>query len=133
MRLLVSKSALGRGLGRLLGGNVHGSPKADSAPKTPAMTPGVATLFQGGKAAAYGKLPNTGAGRGANEEQAATLPPKVRRTVKISLIAGDAAILGLVAWLLLGSGKPLTSIEILISVLAVVLGAWLTCLALFLD
>ena len=97
------------------------------------MTPGVATLFQGGKAAAKGKQPNTAAGRGGNEEQAATLPPKVRRTVKISLIAGDAAILGLVAWLLLGSGKPLTSIEILISVLAVVLGAWLTCLALFLD
>ena len=60
-------------------------------------------------------------------------PLKSGERIKISLIAGDAAILGLVAWLLLGSGKPLTSIEILISVLAVVLGAWLACLALFLD
>jgi ABC-type tungstate transport system substrate-binding protein len=51
----------------------------------------------------------------------------------VSLIAGDLAIFSLVAWLLLGSGKPLTTTEILFCVLAVVLGAWLTCLALYLD
>jgi hypothetical protein len=131
--LLVSKSALGRGLGRLLGGNVHGSPKADSAPKTPVMSPGVATLFQGGKGANPEKP--SGTGRPAEQTESGLGPPtpRISRMVKVSLVAGDVAILCLVAWLLLGSGKPLTSIEILISVLAVVLGAWLTCLALFLD
>jgi hypothetical protein len=133
MRLLVSKSALGRGLGKLLGGNVHRSPKADSAPKPPVMTPGVATLFQGGKTESGGKRPENDGEKDGARLQGLPTGPGTRRMVKVSLIAGDFVILCLVAWLLLGSGKPLTSIEILISVLAVVLGAWLTCLALFLD
>jgi len=132
MCLLVSKSALGRGLGKLLGGNVHGSPPAASAPKTPVMTPGVATLFQGSRAANPSQSTRDNPPE-TIESKTSVTHSSIRKTIKVSLVAGDLAILGLVAWLLLGSGKPLTTTEILICALAVVLGAWLTCLALYLD
>ena len=165
MHLLVSKSALGRGLGKLLGGKAHGSPKADSASKTPGMSPGVARLFQGGKSTAEsagreaqsGERTAEGAGREAqsgerraesakrealggerregtnNQEELVAEGRKVKRVIRVSLVAGDLTILGLVAWVLLDSGRPLTSLEILIGVLAVATGAWLACLALYLD
>jgi hypothetical protein len=119
-------------LGKLLGGNVHGSPPAALAPKTPEMTPGVATLFQGAKACPP-RQPNSDNPPQFIQPNASGGRSRIGKTVKVSLVAGDLAILGLVAWLLLGSGKPLTTTEILICVLAVVLGAWLTCLALYLD
>ena len=166
MHLLVSKSALGRGLGKLLGGKAHGSPKADSASKTPGMSPGVARLFQGGKSTAesagrearsgkstaesakgeaqggerirlrrgFGATEGGERGEGTNhQEERGVEGRKVKRVIRVSLVAGDVSILGLVAWVLLDSGRPLTSLEILIGVLAVATGAWLACLALYLD
>jgi hypothetical protein len=139
MGLLVSKTALGRGLGKLLGGRVHGSPKADSAMSTPGMSPGVARLFEGGKSEAGtdgAKGEAQGGERGEvtnNKEEQVGKGRKVKQVIRWSLVAGDVSILGLVAWVLLESGKPLTSLEILIGVLAVVTGAWLASLALYLD
>lgn len=138
----MSKPALGRGLGQLLGKDAPSDPKAAPTSKTPGMTPGVAALFKVGEAKPH---------RESHEPSATAEPPDTaihrkihppshnpglagrRRLVKVSLIAADISIVGLVAWLLLGSSKPLTNLEILISVLAMVFGAWLTCLALFLD
>ena len=127
------------------------------------MSPGVAKLFQGGKSTAEsaGREARSGKstaesakgeaqggerirlrrGFGAteggevtnNQEERGVEGRKVKRVIRVSLVAGDLTILGLVAWVLLDSGRPLTSLEILIGVLAVATGAWLACLALYLD
>lgn len=97
------------------------------------MSPGVARLFEGGRSQAGAGAAGTKSEVTVAEEDQVGKRRKVKRVIRVSLVAGDVSIMALVAWLLLNSGKPLTSLEILIGVLAVVTGAWLACLALYLD
>lgn len=106
------------------------------------MTPGVATLFKVGAAEAKGELAepketDPALNPGGSTKDDSALPNSHfrahRRLIKGSLVTADLVIVGLVAWVLLVPGRPVTTLEILLSSLAVMLGAWLTCLALLLD
>jgi hypothetical protein len=53
--------------------------------------------------------------------------------VRISLIVADLCLFGFAALMVLGKRGSLSAVEIALCVVAVALGAWLTCLALWME
>jgi len=97
----------------------------------PRLTPGMATLFRGSgspKSETKDQPP-------ANGQPSAPSPsPAWRsRAVQISLIVADALLLALAARLVLKDNGHLGFIEITLCVVALGLGAWLSCLAIWRD
>lgn len=100
-------------------------PGSGNALKPASLSPGMATLLHGGN----------GAGKAdAEMAQPTGPPPETRRRKRLlqgSLFLADALLVGLAARLMAGSGGHVGFGGIALCVLAFVVGAWLTCLALW--
>jgi hypothetical protein len=92
------------------------------------VTPGMAALLRGGNGAARepqnGEMPT-------EESRAATR--RKRFLIQASLLAADLVVVGLVARLAFVSHGRFGVIEVALSILALAIGAWLSCLALWLK
>ncbi len=84
-----------------------------------------------------GREPETGVDlllRGRNGEGQPTPEQQQRkRLIQFSLVVADLLLFGLAALLIVKAGGRLGFIEIAVSVLALALGAWLSCLAIWLK
>ncbi len=98
---------------------------------SPRLTPGMATLLRG----SGGPKTETKDQPPANGQPSAppTTPASRSRAVQISLIVADALLLALAARIVLKSNGHLGFIESALCVVALGLGAWLSCLALWRD
>ena len=129
----MSKSALGRGLGNLLeDAKVTGRPPTAGAPTAtenePQVDPGLSVLLQG-------SAPN---GPATPKVAPATRPDKPGHAgnhtlLRWSLVGADVVVCALV--LLFAAAKPgrLSTVELLLCVLAMGVGAWLSCVAVMLG
>lgn len=105
------------------------SPSGETASQPPSLSPGMATLLSGGNGA---DKPSSSAAPAAQEP----LPPaplRGKRLLQTSLFLADLLLLGLTMWLIFKTQGPFGFIGTALCVVAVILGAWLSCLALWLD
>jgi len=63
------------------------------------------------------------------KEQQVPLPPLHRNLARVSLWAADLLLLGVTAYLTFGTGAPLSAARVLLCILALLMGAWLSVLA----
>ncbi len=102
------------------------SPSSEQPAGTPAkLSPGMATLLRAGNGHQE-KLPT-------EPGEPARRVPKSRRLLRLSLCLADVLLLGLAARLAFKNGGSFGWLEIALCSIAVLIGAWLTCLALWLD
>jgi len=125
--LAVSKTVLGRGLGKLMKEVNQLPPSGESPLKSSNASPGVGALLRGGNEPQKSKT--------QSESETRSRGPKITQTrlLQAALVAGDALLLGLVARLVLLKGGPLETSDLVLCLLALILGAGLTCLALWLQ
>lgn len=125
----MAKSALGRGLGHLMkerpaaGGSENPSEK-------PPVTAGMAALLRGGNGHPNDAQPaeseaTDAANRAAIERR--------RKLVQISMFVADLLLIGLVMRLAFVSHGRFGWFEVALCILALGIGAWLSCLALWLK
>ena len=122
------KSGLGRGLEHLMKERLSpAAPGPDDSSQKAKVTPGMAALLRGGNG--EGKEPTNKA------ETAEDLAARARKRMLIqaSLFVADILVIGLVARLAFVSHGKFGVIEVALSILALALGAWLSCLALWLK
>ena len=121
----VAKSALGRGLENLMKGGASPSTEVRIGKKAQ-FSAGMAVLVRGGNEAAKPE---------AQPEPRASTPGlhRGKRLLKGSLILADLLLLGLVIYVVFRSHGTFGFMEISLCVIAVVMGSWLTCLALWLE
>ena len=133
------KSALGRGLGHLLKSAQPPPDSTQTGGQSSTVTPGMAALLrvdQEGKPASSPatKSESKPAGEDPSPPTPAAPPAEVPFTkwmFRASLIFADLLLFGLAAWLILKGGHPLSWLQIALCILAVAMGAWLTCLGLW--
>jgi hypothetical protein len=102
-------------------GDRKGSPPSDESAASPGnISPGMATLLRGGDHAG-----GTSSGWFG--------PRSRRRLVQGSLFAADIFLAALIVGMLVKIRGPLGFLGLALCVLALALGAWLTCLALWLE
>lgn len=119
----MAKSALGRGLGHLM--KERASPAApENGSETPPVTPGMAALLRGGNGGPNGQV--------ASEENAVALLRR-KRLVQISMFVADLLLISLVMRLAFVSEGHFGFFEILLGILALSIGAWLSCLAIWMK
>ena len=108
--------------------------KASPPPREPvaepaSLTPGMAALLRR----------DNGGPKPEDQPQEPPLPPAAperqngRRWLRTSLWLADALLLGLAARLVFQAGRSFGFLEAALCVVAVLLGAWLSCQALWLD
>jgi hypothetical protein len=141
---IVPKPALGRGLEKLMKA-AKPPPAEDPASQPPTLSPGMAALLRRGNAPS--KPPahrHTEADSG--EKSGASQTPDIlpadagtpaasghKRVLRASLIVADVLLVGLAARMVFKSGGHFGFIETALCVVALLIGAWLACLALWLD
>jgi len=120
----VAQSALGRGLENLMKGGASPSTEVRAGKKAQ-FSAGMAVLVRGGNEAAKPEQP----------EPRASTPGlhRAKRLLKGSLILADLLLVGLVIYLVFRSHGTFGFVEVSLCVIAVVMGSWLTCLALWLE
>jgi hypothetical protein len=124
----MAKSGLGRGLEHLMKERpVSAAPENSS--ENAKVTPGMAALLRGGNGEGHEPEPTNKA------ETAEDLAGKARKRMLIqgSLFAADLVVVGLVARLAFVSHGRFGVMEVTLSILALAIGAWLSCLALWLK
>ena len=123
----MAKSALGRGLGKLLKEAKAVPRETEAGEKIPTLSPGMATLLKAGNG---GSKPE----EKARSDEAANVQPTTtkewKKRVRLSLVLADVLLVFLAAWLVFKSGGRFGAVEILLCLAALGLGAWLSCLAL---
>jgi hypothetical protein len=124
----MSKSALGRGLGHLMKGAKGESPEGEAG----SVTSGMAALLRVGNG---GPKPETQSPSEAppNPPEPAVSPVTARRgkwMLRVTLFAADGLLLALAARIVFKSNRPLSFLETALCVIAVMMGAWLSILAL---
>jgi hypothetical protein len=126
-------------------------PSEDPATQAPSLSPGMAALLRRGGAASEpatqlpssphssaasatdtGQNPDPSPGEGTAENGTSAATGR-SRLLRISLIVADVLLAGLAATLVFKSGGHFGFAEATLCVVALLLGAWLTCLALWLD
>lgn len=124
----MAKSALGRGLKSLME-EQSGSGRPENSSETPQVTPGMAALLRGGN----GKLDEEGAAEALEKRDAENRAAVARRRTLIqgSMMIADLLLVVLVMRLAFVSRGHFGFFEIVLSVLALSIGAWLTCVALW--
>jgi hypothetical protein len=125
----MAKTGLGRGLQHLMKER-SASPASETPAQKAEVSPGMAALLRGGNGAAKA-LQN-----GDNTEQAEGSRAARRRKrllIQTSLFAADILVIGLVARLAFVSHGRFGLFEISLSIVALAIGAWLSCLALWLK
>jgi hypothetical protein len=132
----VAKPALGRGLGKLMKEVQAPPPSSQPVSKPGTVSTGVATLMRGVKTPAKPSLtlvqplakPQPRGGEAARgQSQRSNLP------MRVSLVLADVVMIGLVARMAFRNTEPLGALELTLCILAMLLGAWLACLALWVD
>ena len=120
------KPALGRGLGNLLNGTKPVSPSPEPTAQPAKLSPGMATLLRAGEEPAE-KI----------EEQVRPQPVKpqsellsVKRLLQVSLVLADVLLVCLATLIALSVPGQLGAIGVTLCIVAFVVGAWLSCLAL---
>jgi hypothetical protein len=124
----MAKSGLGRGLEHLMKKRPVSAGPENSSEKAK-VTPGMAALLRGGNG--EGKEPDP-----ANKaETAEGIAQRARKRMLIqgSLFAADLVVVGLVARLAFVSHGRFGFVEVALSIFALAIGAWLSCLALWLK
>ena len=99
------------------------APSPDPASTGAKLSPGMGVLLRGGNGTPKGPNPDDGT-RGAAPRNV-----QWKRVIQISLVLADLVLLGLAARLALKSNGPLATTDLTFCVIALVLGAGLTCLA----
>lgn len=123
----MAKPALGRGLQHLMKeGAASGSPENPSQKHY--VTPGMAALLRGGNGEAK-EQPPTGKSSHADTESLAA----ARKLTQVSLFIADILLIGLVARLAFVSHGHFGLVEVALGILAMAIGAWLSCLALWMK
>lgn len=137
---IIPKAALGRGLGSLMKkpGRPLVTPEQDPLPL---LSPGMATLLRGN---GNELLPQ---GNGKPAEPTAAVEPEcqarpdpldpdelaTRRLYQCSLFLADVLLLMLAAWIVFGNKGPFGLMEAFLCTGAVAAGAWLSCLAFWME
>lgn len=122
----VAKPALGRGLGDLLPKSNRPANSNDTVEQPAKLSPGMATLLHG----PIDNEPDGAPQPSDTEAKRAWLPYK--RLIQVSLVLADLMFLALtVRWLL--QNQPLGFGGIALGFLALVLGAWLSSLAFWME
>jgi len=106
------------------------SASAENPSQKPHVTPGIAALLRGGNGEA--KEPKPGDEAQPADEEGRAVRTRNRRLIQASLFVADLLVIGLVARLAFVSHGRFGLIEIALSILALAVGAWLSCLALWL-
>jgi hypothetical protein len=123
----MAKTGLGRGLNHLMKERPAsaGPPGPNDSPEKAKVTPGMAALLRGGN----------GEGKETESEIAEDRAGRARKRMLIqgSLFVADILVIGLVARLAFVSHGHFGAMEVALSVLALAIGAWLSCLALWLK
>lgn len=109
-------------------------PPASPRPETPSdkpaqVTPGMAALLRGGNGDARAHS-QTGEADDPVKTRAAA---RKRKLIQVSLIVADLLLIGLVARLAFVSHGGFGFVEVSLCVVALTIGAWLSCLALWLK
>jgi hypothetical protein len=120
----MAKTGLGRGLDHLMKER-PASAGAENSPGKAKVTPGMAALLRGGN----------GESKEPESEVAEDPAGRARKRLLIqaSLFVADILVIGLVARLAFVSHGHFGLIEVVLSILALAIGAWLSCLALWLK
>jgi hypothetical protein len=123
----MAKSGLGRGLEHLMKERPVSAGPENSSEKAK-VTPGMAALLRGGNG--EGKEPEA-----TKKEIPEELAGRTRKRMLIqgSLFAADLVVVGLVARLAFVSHGKFGFVEVTLSILALAIGGWLSCLALWLK
>jgi hypothetical protein len=124
----MAKTGLGRGLQHLMKER-PASPVSETPAQKAEVSPGMAALLRGGNGAAK-ETQNGYHSKQPEESRAAT---RRRLLIQASLFAADLLVLGLVARLAFVSHGRFGLTEITLSIAALAIGAWLSCLALWLK
>jgi hypothetical protein len=125
----VSKPVLGRGLGNLLKGGAAPPPAAQpeqpAQPNLPNLSPGMATLLRG----------SNGDAESENEPRPAAPPPISlnRKLLMLSLVLADLVLIIILARMAFRTEGHFGFVEVVLSVIGMTIGAWLSCLALSLK
>lgn len=102
-----------------------------NSPEEAKVTPGVAALLRGGNGESNG---SHAAGRSRlSEEEDSARRTRNRVLIQASLFVADLLVIGLVARLAFVSHGQFGIDEVALSILALAVGAWLSCLALWLK
>ena len=101
----------------------------ENSPEKAKVTPGMAALLRGGNG--EGKEPELTNKAEAAEDYAQRA--RKRMLIQGSLFAADVLVIGLVARLAFVSHGRFGVVEVTLSILALAIGAWLSCLALWLK
>jgi hypothetical protein len=120
----MAKSGLGRGLQHLMKDRPASIGPENSSQKVQ-VTPGMAALLRGGNG--EGNEPESVVG----EDR--TGRARKRILIQASLFVADLLVIGLVARLTFVSHGQFGLFEVTLSILALTIGAWLSCLALWLK
>src|SRR5260221_651357 len=108
------------------------SAQQPAVPSSPApLTPGMATLLRGSKPLPKSDTKDQAYPSPNSQSPPAPGAPTRSRAVQISLIVADALLLALATRLVLKANGHLGFVEITLCVVALGLGAWLSCLALW--
>lgn len=129
----MSKSALGRGLGSLLTSRPRTPANVDAAAPRTEVTPGVAALIEGTREVRELERPSC-TPDSASSLEAKALPARMQQaassTLLRGLLFGADLLLSLQAFLFVHRAESVQTHELLLCVVAVALGATLSCVAL---
>ena len=103
--------------------------EGERAPEPASLTPGIAALLRRGN----GEPKTEGQPPAPPQPAAPPGPTRGRRRLRISLWLADLLLLGLAARLVFRAHGSLGTLEAVLCVVALLLGAWLSCQALWLD
>jgi hypothetical protein len=120
----MAKTGLGRGLDHLMKER-PASVGPENSPEKAKVTAGMAALLRGGNG--EGKEP------GSEDREDRAGRARKRMLIQGSLFVADVLVIGLVARLAFVSHGQFGLIEVVLSILALAIGAWLSCLALWLK
>jgi hypothetical protein len=119
----MAKTGLGRGLQNLMK-EPPASPRTENPPdKVAQVTPGMAALLRGGN----------GQPTEADDPVRAQIATRKRKMVQASLVVADLLLIMLVVRLDFVTQGGFGFVEVTLCVLALAIGAWLSCLALWLK
>jgi hypothetical protein len=126
----MAKSGLGRGLEHLM--KERRAPASpEELPHKAEVTAGMAALLRGGNGESGEPKPADKSP--ADDGECRPARTRNRTLIQASLFVADLLVIGLVARLALVSHGRFGVIEVVLSVLALTVGAWLSCLALWLK
>ena len=103
----------------------------ENGSETPQVTPGMAALLRGGNGGPKGQKPSETLDKKDGENAAAG--HRKRKVIQASMMVADLLLVLLVMRLALVSGGRFGFFEVTLCILALGIGAWLSCLALWMK